>query len=74
MYNMLMNNNFKYDASWPTRQFGFVNAENALYPYTLDFQSVQVLSVLSLRKHDDPRTVKSVPVHPVLTLGSGSSP
>jgi len=41
MYSMLEKNNFKYDCSWPTRAFGYVDAEQSLYPYTLDYKSVQ---------------------------------
>lgn len=41
MADMLTNNNFKYDCSMPTLANGFTNAENAIFPYTLDFQSEQ---------------------------------
>ena len=42
MYSMLENNNFRYDCTWPTRKFGFTDAMQGLYPYTLDYKSVQV--------------------------------
>jgi len=41
MYTMLENNNFKYDCTWPTRKFGYLNAVQGLYPYTLDYKTVQ---------------------------------
>jgi len=40
-FSMLNNNNFEYDCSWPTRAFGYMDAETGLYPYTMDYQSVQ---------------------------------
>jgi len=40
-FSMLSNNNFEYDCSWPTRAFGYMDAETGLYPYTMDYQSVQ---------------------------------
>ena len=42
MYSMLEHNNFRYDCTWPTRKFGFTDAMQGLYPYTLDYKSVQV--------------------------------
>jgi len=41
MYNMLDNNGFVYDASWATRTYGYTDAYDGLYPYTLDYKSVQ---------------------------------
>jgi len=41
MYQMLQENKFKYDCTWPTRTYGFLEAENGLYPYTLDYKSIQ---------------------------------
>ena len=41
MFQMLKENNFDYDCSWPTRKFGYLDAEAGLYPYTLDYKSVQ---------------------------------
>jgi len=41
MYSMLEHNNFRYDCTWPTRKFGFTDAMQGLYPYTLDYKSVQ---------------------------------
>jgi len=40
-FSMLFNNNFDYDCSWPTRAFGYMDAENGLYPYTMDYKSCQ---------------------------------
>ena len=57
MYTVLEEENFDYDCSWPTRfehwviirifnflnrRFGYMDAEQGLYPYTLDYHSVQV--------------------------------
>ena len=57
MYSVLEEENFKYDCTWPTRyeywvmiqifnlskrRFGYMDAEQGLYPYTLDYRSVQV--------------------------------
>ena len=42
MYGLLAQENFKYDCTWPTRKFGYTNAEQGLYPYTLDYKSEQV--------------------------------
>ena len=42
MFQMLSENNFVYDCSWPTRQYGYIDAEYGLYPYTLDYKSKQV--------------------------------
>jgi len=41
MFQMLAENNFEYDCSWPTRKFGYLDAEAGLYPYTMDFKTVQ---------------------------------
>merc|ERR1719430_89751 len=41
MFQMLAENNFLYDCSWPTRNYGYLEAMNGLYPYTLDYKSVQ---------------------------------
>eukprot|EP00092_Neocalanus_flemingeri_P029883 GFUD01032448.1.p1 GENE.GFUD01032448.1~~GFUD01032448.1.p1 ORF type:complete len:465 (+),score=61.54 GFUD01032448.1:24-1397(+) len=41
MFRMLKDNNFTYDCSWPTRSFGYTDAMNGLYPYTLDYQTAQ---------------------------------
>jgi len=41
MYTMLQNHKFKYDCTWPTRSYGYVDAMEGLYPYTLDYRSVQ---------------------------------
>jgi len=40
-FQMLAENNFTYDCSWPTRTYGYTDAETGLYPYTLDFATVQ---------------------------------
>jgi len=41
MYQMLSENNFEYDCSWPTRHYGYLDAEAGLFPYTMDYQTVQ---------------------------------
>ena len=41
MFQMLAENNFKYDCSWPTRSYGYIDAETGLYPYTLDYPTKQ---------------------------------
>merc|ERR1711970_1005414 len=41
MYSVLEEENFDYDCTWPTRRFGYMDAEQGLYPYTLDHKSVQ---------------------------------
>ena len=41
MFKMLYDNNFLYDCTWPTRRFGYVDAEYGLYPYTLDYKTKQ---------------------------------
>jgi len=41
MFQMLAENNFLYDCSWPTRQYGYLDAEYAMFPYTLDYKSKQ---------------------------------
>jgi len=41
MYGVLKEENFHYDCTWPTRAFGYMDAEQGLYPYTLDYKSVQ---------------------------------
>jgi len=41
MFDMLANNSFTHDSSWPTRNFGYLNTMNGLYPYTLDYKTKQ---------------------------------
>merc|ERR1719219_1150032 len=41
MFSMLQNNSFLYDCSWPTRAYGYIDAEYGLYPYTLDYSTKQ---------------------------------
>merc|ERR1711872_1150847 len=41
MFQMLSENNFEYDCSWPTRHYGYLDAEAGLFPYTMDYQTVQ---------------------------------
>jgi len=41
MFQMLAENNFLYDSSWPTRQYGYIDAEYAIFPYTLDYKTKQ---------------------------------
>merc|ERR1712112_506632 len=40
-FYMLDNNNFEYECSWPTRKFGYTDAMDGLYPYTLDYRTAQ---------------------------------
>jgi len=40
-FKALYENNFLYDCSWPTRAYGYIDAEFGLYPYTLDYESRQ---------------------------------
>jgi hypothetical protein len=44
-FSMLSNNHFDYDCSMATRDFGYLDAQNGLYPYTLDYASVQDCAV-----------------------------
>ena len=48
MFQMMEENNFLYDSSWPTRQYGYIDAEYAMFPYTLDYKSTQA-KLLRLR-------------------------
>jgi len=41
MYEMLRENGFSYDCTWPTRTYGYLDATNGLFPYTLDYKSIQ---------------------------------
>merc|ERR1712212_505583 len=41
MFQMLAENNFEYDCSWPTRSYGYLDAEFGLFPYTMDYASIQ---------------------------------
>jgi len=41
MFEMIAENNFLYDCSWPTRSYGYLDAEFGLFPYTLDYRTVQ---------------------------------
>ena len=41
MFQMLAENNFEYDSSMPTRAYGYIDAEFGLFPYTMDFRSIQ---------------------------------
>ena len=50
MFQMMEENNFLYDSSWPTRQYGYIDAEYAMFPYTLDYKSKQVQYYGSLQK------------------------
>merc|ERR1719490_702039 len=36
MYDVLAQENFDYDCTWPTRRFGYIDAEQGLYPYTVE--------------------------------------
>lgn len=41
MYKGLSENGFKYDCSWVSRDFGYQHLDNGLFPYTMDFDSIQ---------------------------------
>jgi len=41
MFTALSQNNFAYDCSWATRDYGYLNMDSGLFPYTLDYASVQ---------------------------------
>ena len=77
MFQMLSENNFKYDRSWPTRQFGYVDAETGLYPYTLDYPSKQVRRLSTELSQSSPHISRTVPSSLVPSARgqvSGSSP
>jgi len=40
-FGMMEKNGFSYDCSMPTQAYGYIDADRALYPYTLDYRSVQ---------------------------------
>lgn len=39
---MMENDNFMYDSSMPSKAFGSVNIGKGLWPYTFDYESIQV--------------------------------
>ena len=39
MYQMMADNNFKYDCSQPSRAFGYTNMKYGRYPFTYDYKS-----------------------------------
>jgi len=41
MYTALYQNDFKYDCSWVSLDFGYLHLDHGLYPYTLDYSSIQ---------------------------------
>jgi hypothetical protein len=41
MFAALANSGFKYDCSWASREYGFQHLDAGLYPYTMDFESIQ---------------------------------
>jgi len=41
MFTALSQNNFAYDCSWATRDYGYLNMDSGLFPYTLDYKSIQ---------------------------------
>lgn len=41
MFSALVEKNFLYDCSMPSRLYGYVDLGNGLYPYTLDYDTVQ---------------------------------
>ena len=40
-FEMMAENHFLYDSSWASRTYGYINAEAGLFPYTLDYKTVQ---------------------------------
>merc|ERR1712038_1408565 len=73
MYTVLEHNNFNYDCTWPTRTFGYVDAEQGLYPYTLDYKSVQDCQIPPCPKCSHP----GLWVQPIIDLedeGIGMNP
>lgn len=50
MYQVLSESGFEYDSSWPTQRFtewypDADTAEGTLWPYTLDYLSIQVSAI-----------------------------
>merc|ERR1712200_130484 len=41
MFTALYQLNFTYDCSWASRDYGYLNMDSGLFPYTLDYSSVQ---------------------------------
>jgi len=41
MFAALKNDGFKYDCSWVSRDYGYLDLDQGLFPYTLDYESVQ---------------------------------
>jgi len=41
MFTALYQLNFTYDCSWASRDYGYLNMDSGLFPYTLDYASVQ---------------------------------
>ena len=37
MFTMLQEDNFTYDATQPTNEFGYMNMANGRWPHTLDY-------------------------------------
>ena len=38
-FSMLQENGFEYDCSMPSQEYGFVNLDSGIWPFTLDHQS-----------------------------------
>jgi len=41
MIESLQNDGFKYDCSWASQRYGYLQLDNGLFPYTLDYASYQ---------------------------------
>ena len=76
MFQMMEENNFLYDSSWPTRQYGYIDAEYAMFPYTLDYKTKQVSYPTEISKpclKSKFRTAPLILAPSVLILASGNS-
>merc|ERR1711936_370145 len=72
-FNAMKRHGFTYDCSWPTRAYGYINASEALYPYTLDYKSDQDCPIEPCPKCSHP----GVWVQPIIDLEDlwiGSNP
>lgn len=41
MYGALYKDGFQYDCSWASREYGFQHLDTGLYPYTMDYETIQ---------------------------------
>jgi len=46
MFTALYKHNFMYDCSWVSRDYGYLDLDSGLFPYTLDFKSTQDCPIL----------------------------